>query len=219
MSEGHTVKHGTPDGSGPFTEGQAADIYRHQILDAARVAFFERGYPETTLEELATRARMSPEMVEEVIGGTRGAVVALMDTLVRGSDSPLSILESPALQQMRRETDQRTQLQMLADDVSGVLDRVGPMYLALRHAAHSDGEVAVAYTSLHDAGRRNMGIVAEWIAANGPLKAGMSNDMAADVLWTLTSADVHHLLRFHREWSEAQYREWLTATLIASLLP
>lgn len=196
-----------------------AEIQRQHILDAAREAFFDRGYPATTVEEIASRARVVPGMVHDVLGGTRGALSALIDIAVHGGDSPIHALERFEAQRLPSETGQRAQLEMLAAMVAGTLERVGPTYLIMRHAAHSDHGVALAYTNLHDAERQNMGIVAGWIGANGPLKGGMPVEMAADVLWTLTGADVHHLLRVHREWSAEQYREWLAVTLIASLLP
>jgi AcrR family transcriptional regulator len=212
----HAGERDQPDS--PSNSAQS-EMLRGRILDAAREAFFDRGYPTTTREDIASRAGVSPDVVYDVFGGTRGVLVALMEIAVHGEDSPMNVLERPEPQQMRRQTDQRVQLHMLAEGVAGILDRAGPLYLIMRHAAHSDEEIAVAYTALHDAGRQNMGVVAGWIAANGPLKGEMTIEMAGDVLWTLTSADVHHLLRVHREWSVEQYREWLTATLIASLLP
>lgn len=219
MSEHQSLDHADSAGNVSAPPSVSVDTLRQRILDAAREAFFERGYPEATVEDIASRAGVPPEQAEAVVGGARGALVALMDIAMYGDDSPLTFLERPRAQQVRQEPDQRVQLRTLAHGVSDMLDRVGPLYLGLRYAAHTDNEIAEAYTNLHDAGRRNMGIIAGWIAANGPLKAGMSEDLAADVLWTLTSADVHHLLRYHREWPEEQYREWLATTLIESLLP
>ena len=40
-----------------------------------------------------------------------------------------------------------------------------------------------------------MTTVAGWLAAQGPLRDGMSAESAAAVLWTLTSPEVHLMLR------------------------
>ncbi len=59
----------------------------------------------------------------------------------------------------------------------------------------------------------------EWVAANGPLRDGLDLHAAAATLWTLTSPEVHRLLRTERRWSKAKYRRWLTDSLSRLLLP
>ena len=46
-----------------------------------------------------------------------------------------------------------------------------------------------------------------------------ADDDAADIIWTLTSPAVHRLLRVDRNWSAKHYAEWLSETLIRTLLP
>ena len=46
----------------------------------------------------------------------------------------------------------------------------------------------------------------------------MSVEHAADVLFTLSSPQVHALLRRDCGWDVGQYRSWLTDTLRATLL-
>lgn len=64
-----------------------------------------------------------------------------------------------------------------------------------------------------------MRAVVAWIAAHGPLSEGLSQDEAAAVVWTLTSPEVHLMLRDTWGWSRQRYEEWLRDTLTASLLP
>jgi hypothetical protein len=42
-----------------------------------------------------------------------------------------------------------------------------------------------------------------------PLRGGLDDDETADVLWTLTSPDLHRLLRDQRHWTADRYRRWL----------
>jgi hypothetical protein len=46
----------------------------------------------------------------------------------------------------------------------------------------------------------------------------MSIDDAAEATWTLTSAEVHHLLTVDRGWSGDRYEVWLGDTLTRLLL-
>jgi len=65
----------------------------------------------------------------------------------------------------------------------------------------------------------NMRQFVGWLAANGPLRGDMSEDAAAGIVWSLTSPEVHRLLRVDRAWTQDIYTEWLAETLTRTLLP
>jgi hypothetical protein len=67
--------------------------------------------------------------------------------------------------------------------------------------------------------QENIGVFVRWLAHNGPLRAGLSEGEATDTVWTLTSAEVHHLLTVDRGWLTERYVQWLGDTLIRVLLP
>ncbi|MBA2716711.1 MAG: hypothetical protein H0U51_06630 [Propionibacteriales bacterium] len=64
-----------------------------------------------------------------------------------------------------------------------------------------------------------MTMVAGWISARGPLRAELTVDEAAAILWTVASPEVHRMFRIDWRWDALQYQRWLEATLAASLLP
>jgi hypothetical protein len=57
-----------------------------------------------------------------------------------------------------------------------------------------------------------------WIAAQGPLRDGLSVNRAAQVVWTLTSPEVHLLMRDTGGWSQRSYRAWLEQTIADGIL-
>lgn len=61
-------------------------------------------------------------------------------------------------------------------------------------------------------------MVVQWLERNGPLRPGLSTDKAADIVWTLSSGEVHQLLIVVRGWTPEHYERWLGDTLIALLL-
>ena len=88
----------------------------------------------------------------------------------------------------------------------------------------TDADVAALRDDLQlDQRRAAMRSIAGWIAANGPLRtegsAAESVEAAAAILWTLTSPEVHQMLRQHWGWTPAAYESWLRHTLESSLLP
>jgi AcrR family transcriptional regulator len=56
---------------------------REQLLDVARVAFAEKGYEATSIEEIAQRAGVSKPVVYEHFGGKEGLYAVLVDREVR----------------------------------------------------------------------------------------------------------------------------------------
>src|SRR6185437_190677 len=99
------------------------------------------------------------------------------------------------------------------------LERIRPLDDMLRSAAAVDADIAALRDDLQLRQRRlAMTTVAGWIAARGPLRGGTTVDDAGATIWTLTSAEVHHMLRVGWGWSADHYRGWLADTLRVTLL-
>src|SRR5262249_15868207 len=50
------------------------------------------------------------------------------------------------------------------------------------------------------------------------LRADLTTSRARDILWTLTSYDIHRRLVVERKWSADRYEKWLGDTLVVTLL-
>ncbi len=207
----------------PYTSAlrtEQAAATRARILESARALFVGQGYPATTLQQVAEQAGVATDTVLHVFGSKKGLLKSVLDVTIGGDDAPVPVLEREGPQAMRRETDQRRQVAMLAAGMSEQLERVRPVDDILRSAALVDADAHALRDDLQFRQRRAaMAQVAAWIAANGELKDAMSVDAASDVIWTLTSPEVHQLLRDGCGWDASQYREWLAATLESTLLP
>jgi AcrR family transcriptional regulator len=207
----------------PRRAAQARET-RRRVLDAAARLFQEQGYPRTTIAEVAAAADIAADTVLHLFGSKRGLLKEVMDVVVGGDDQEVAVLERADPQAARREKDQHVQIAMFAAGITEQLERIRPMDDILRSAAAVDAEAAALRDSLQlDQRRAAMRTVAGWIAANGPLctDAGAADpvEAAAAILWTLTSPEVHQMLREHWGWGPATYEQWLRSTLESSLLP
>jgi hypothetical protein len=54
---------------------------------------------------------------------------------------------------------------------------------------------------------------------NHALADGLTEPDALDIIYTLMSPEVHHILAVERHWSADHYEQWLARTLAAALLP
>jgi len=193
---------------------------RAAVVQAANRRFLVDGYAPTTLAAVAKDAGVSADTVYAVFGSKRGLLDAVMDVNVGGDDEPTAVLDREMPQRMRAERDQRTQLALFATGMAGQLERMRPLDDVMRSAAAADPEVAAARHEQIDVQRHAaMTAVVGWIRARGPLRAGLDDATATDVVWTLTSPEVHHMLLTIRGWTRSQYETWLRETLEQSLLP
>jgi AcrR family transcriptional regulator len=205
--------------SSPLRAEQARST-RARIVEAARALFTSQGYPATTLAQVAAEAGVATDTVLHVFGSKKALLTAVLDVAVGGDDAPVAVLDREGPQALRAEKDQRTQVAMLAAGLTGQLERIRPLDDILRSAAATDADARALREDLQLRQRREaMRAVTSWIAANGDLRDGMSPEQAAAIVWTLTSPEVHQMLRDHWGWDVAQYQAWLGTTLERTLLP
>jgi hypothetical protein len=108
---------------------------------------------------------------------------------------------------------------MFVPDITDRIERIQIVYRVVSEAAHSDPDAAALQKAMLDQRYANLGQFVGWIAANGPLRDGLSRDDATAAVWTLTSFEVFSLLRAKRRWTRARYRRWMTDALTRLLLP
>ena len=90
------------------------------------------------------------------------------------------------------------------------LERIRPLDDILRSAAAVDPAAAALRQDIQVRQRRAaIRTIVGWIAARGPLRDDLSVNRAAQVVWTLTSPEVHLLMRDTGRWSKLSYRAWL----------
>jgi AcrR family transcriptional regulator len=191
---------------------------RLRILDAAHRLFAKDGYARTTIERIASEAGVATDTVYAVFGSKRAVLSGLMERHVGGDDQPIAMLDRPAPQSVRREPNQRRQLARFVAGVTDAIERSRPIDDIMRSAAAIDPEISTLRRNIQEERFRNMTTLVRWLRSNGPLRGERSVDDAAAIVWTLTSPEVHHLLRVEREWSSERFRDWLGDTLARTLL-
>ena len=203
----------------PLREAQARQT-RRRVLDAALELFLQQGYPATTIAAVARRAQVSPDTVYSSFGSKPSLLKEVLDVVIGGDDEDVPLLDRPGPQAVRAEPDQRRQLAMFAAGITDQLERVRPVDDILRSAAAVDPAAAELRADLQLRQRRvAMRAVVSWVAAHGSLKERLTEEEAAAIVWTLTSPEVHGMLRDTWGWSRERFEEWLRETLIAALLP
>jgi len=192
---------------------------RRQIVEAARKLFTERGYTGATIQEVAKEAGVAPETIYAVFENKRAILAHLIDISVGGDDQPVPLLQRPGPQAVFQEQDSRRQLRLFARDISVILERVAPIFEMMRLAAKTEPDIADLLQNLLSQRLHNMAAFVQNLSEHGPLREGLVDAEAAEIVWTLTSPEVFRLLTVDRGWSREQYIRWLADTLTRLLLP
>ena len=192
---------------------------RRQIIEAARNLFIIRGYNGSTIEAIATEAGVAVETVYAAFGNKRAILSQLIDVSLVGDDQPIPLLEREGPQAVMKETNRFHQVELFAEDIYAIMSRMTPIFEIMRDAAKTDTEIAGMYETMLN--HRVQGLMAfvRALMKNGPLREGVTEQEAAETIWTLTSADVITLLMRNRGWSEGKYKVWLIHMLTRALLP
>jgi AcrR family transcriptional regulator len=192
---------------------------RRQIVAAARHLFVEYGYTGATIEAIAQAAGVAPETIFATFGSKRAILAELINVSVGGDDRPLPLLQRSGPQAVLQETDPARQVQLFAEDISTILERVAPVFEIMRAAAKTEPDIADLLKNLLAERLRNLTVVAQRLAAHAALRAELTVEQAAEIIWTITSPEVFNLLTIDRKWSRERYVQWLSETLIRLLLP
>jgi AcrR family transcriptional regulator len=198
---------------------EQASHTRLRVLDSAQKLFAERGYAASTVEAIAKAAQVAVDTVYAAFGSKRGVLKALLDVRVGGDDAPIDLLDRPRPQAVHREPDQRRQIAAFAEDVSAIIERARPVDDIIRGAAAVDADIAAFRTKAQEHRFGNMRQLVSWFVANGSLRDGLTEEEAAGIIWTMTSPEVHRLLRVSRGWTPERYSSWLRDSLTRILLP
>jgi len=192
---------------------------RRQIIEAARGLFAEYGYTGATIEAIAQEAGVAPETIFAIFGNKRAILAALIDVAVGGDEQPIPLLQRPGPQTVLQEHDPVYQLQLFAEGISVILERVAPVFGIMRMAAKTEPDIAELLQNLLEERLQNMAAFVRSVSAHSPLRDGLDDAQAAEIVWTITSPEVFSLLTVDRGWSRERYIRWLSDTLIRLLLP
>lgn len=208
--------------SSPRRQEQAA-INRRAILEAAHDLFTTRGYRETSVADIARRARVSVDTLYAAVGRKPELLLAVHD-LVLGdmelgeSSRPLAADERSYVKAIQAEGTAAGKLRLYADALGRLLPRVAPLSNALREAGSTDPACRRVSASIDERRASNMRRMAVGLRETGELRDDITDDDVADLLWSMNSPMYFRML-VERGWTGGRYADLIadvwTRTLLA----
>lgn len=189
-----------------------AEATRQAAVDAARRLFRDKGYFATTVNEIATEARVSPATVYAVNGGKQGLLRTLIDEwsaapVVAEAIEHIESLDDP-VEILRYTTALTRQMRQDYGDIMRVVIAAAP------HDRTAAEGLALG-TRRYRAGN---GLAARRLAELGALRDGMDADAALDILWFYLGYAGFFTLVDDNGWSYAKAEKWLFNTVCQALL-
>lgn len=185
-------------------------------MGAALELFLEQGFAATTVAEVARAAGVSPETIYKQLGGKPGIVRALYESAIAGEGPEPAFVRSDRL---RSEPDPYVIARGWSELAMEVGPRVTPLMLLVRDASLVDPTLRELLAELDEANHRRMRANAAFLHKAGHLRPGVSRAEAADVLWTLTSAEMFELMVVRRGWSIRRWADFVYRGVASLLRP
>jgi AcrR family transcriptional regulator len=189
-----------------------AEATRRRIVEATRRLLRSKGYAGMTIEAIAQGAGVSAPSVYAIFKSKTGILTELLDQSTFGPSY------EEAVRQALSAGEAETRLRLAAGIARQIHDAQSAVFDLLRGA----GVVAPKLRKLEQQReslrykRQEQMIIS--LQDAGRLRAGLDYVSARDVFWMLTGRDVYRMLVRERGWSSEKYQNWLSDTLISSLL-
>jgi hypothetical protein len=163
---------------------------RRAVLDAARELFVHKGYLATTVADIAGHARVA------------------VDT-VSGTDQAIPAEQREYVARIRAATTARAKIEAYVEALVEIQPRLAPVYLALRDAAATDRDCAALWREVSTRRAENMRLFAADLRATGELRADLSDDDVADLVWSMNGPEYWGLLVGDRGWTPHRFADLL----------
>lgn len=194
--------------SSPGRAEQAAAT-RRTILQAAREVFVERGYAAATVPEIARAAGVALDTVYASVGRKPVLFRLLIETALSGADDAVAAERRDYVRLIRQAATAGEKIDIYVAALRPIQERLAPLFVALRDAAGQDAELTALWREIAERRAANMRLFARDLATTGELRADLTLDEVADVVWS-TSAPEHYLLLVHdRGWTPERFEGWL----------
>jgi AcrR family transcriptional regulator len=187
----------------------SAQQTRLAILGAAKRLFIERGYAATSMQAIAQAAGVALDTVYASVGKKPAVFRLLIELALSGGDVPVPAMERKYVKEIASEPDARRKLDLYAAAICAILPRLAPLARVLREAAGQDEELLAVWTEISNRRAANMRVFARELHSTGALRADLSLDAVADIIWSMNGPEYYQLLVEQRRWSLECYERWL----------
>ena len=197
---------------------QAAEQTRAAILGAARDLFSRNGFAATSVAQVARAAGVSLDTVYASVGRKPQLLLAVHDTYLAEGDLPVAAEQRDYVRRIRSAPTAAGKIAVYTDALAELLPRTVPLLESLREAGRTDAACAATYREVSARRAANMRLFAADLRSTGELRADLTDDDVADLVWSTNGPEYFLLLQeqgYTPERFAALLRELWSRTLLA----
>jgi TetR/AcrR family transcriptional regulator, regulator of autoinduction and epiphytic fitness len=198
-------------------QAQARQL-RLDVAASARALFIERGFAATTIADVAQAANVSTQFIYAAFGGKRGLLAKVVDWTLAGDDEPVPMAQRPSILAVQQEPTLTGKCALYARHTRLVAARIAQTLQMLRAAADADADARAIYQTGEAQRRTGAALFVANLRRAGQLRAGLSEEQAADAIWALSPDILWNLLVVQRGWTPDQFEQWYAGQLAAAVL-
>lgn len=188
----------------PHRAEQAAAT-RRAVLDAAYALFTERGYAATTVAQIAERAGVNGDTLYAAVGRKPALLREVVETAISGRDRAVPAEERDYVRAVRAAPTAGQKIDVYAAALARILPRIAPLFRALRDAAARDPDCLALHDEITRRRAANMRLFAADLRATGELRADLTDDEVADIVWSMNATEYYTLLVHDRGWTPQRF--------------
>ncbi|MGH4025498.1 MAG: TetR/AcrR family transcriptional regulator [Pseudonocardiaceae bacterium] len=193
----------------PRRSEQAAAT-RQAVLAAAWELFVGVGYVNTTVADVAARARVAVDTVYATVGRKPALLRELLESALSGTDKTAPAGQRDYVRHIRAARTAQEKITVYAHAIAELQQRMAPVFLGLRDAAATDSECAALWDEISQRRATNMRLFAAELRRTGELRDDLSDEEVADIIWSMNAAEYWVLLVHERAWTPLRFATWLT---------
>ena len=172
----------------------AAERTRRRVLSAAHHLFTTRGYAETSVAEVARRARVSVDTVYASVGRKPQLLLAVHDMALAGGPEPVPADQRDYVRAVREAPTARAKIETYAAALGHLLPTTVPLMNALREAGTTEPECRRVWQAISDRRAANMLRFAADLRITGELRDELTDRQVADLVWSMNSPEYFGLV-------------------------
>jgi AcrR family transcriptional regulator len=172
----------------------------------------EHGYRGTTVAAIARESAVNIDTVYHLVGRKPVVLRELIEQAISGTDHAVTATEREHVKALRAEPDPIVKLAIYARAVRETQERLAPLFLALRDASTTEPEAEEVWQEISTRRAANMRNLVRDVEATGRLRADLSVDDAADIIWATNSSELFVMLTGERGWTPQRFERFLADT-------
>jgi AcrR family transcriptional regulator len=198
------------------SRAEKAQQTRLRMTRAAYELFVERGYPATTMTEVAEAAGVAVQTLYFTFGTKAQLLQRAYEYAVLGEGNDVPPEQQPWYAEMSNADRLDDALRILVQNVAAVLARTAPLDEYVR-AASFDAEPARVRNFNENLRRQSWADMIDRLGTKFGLTPGLNPRRAADILMVLMSPATYQTFVGQYHWSSEDWQNWCAAAITCQL--